>query len=156
MVKSNETEQGKREQKDWVGFYWVGCQGHASSAMLSRYRQTRRLLAAPFRAWPMRTLIRTTWTNKGLLHLDHVDAILSADIASTLCVNNKDSHPQTLQQTQIALALQTCATRPIWEERVRATIYTEFCLLFFSLFFISPLSRQLERSSTENIDKKER
>ena len=138
----------------------MGCQGHASSAMLSRYRQTRRLLAAPFRAWPMRTLIRTTWTETR----DYSTwTILTPFLARTSlqhCVSvTSDPILKPFRQTQIALALQTCATRPIWGERVKANISTKstsfslstpllfahFCCSFFTI------SQSLERILTEHI-----
>ena len=99
------------EEKDWVEFYWMGCQGHASSAMLSRYRQTRRLLAAPFRAWPIRTLIIQPGQG-GLPLLTPIDAILSADVASTLLRPSDLVSLSNSPSTQAPLGSQTCATGP--------------------------------------------
>ena len=98
-------------QKELVEFYWVSHLEWDSSATLSHYRQTRRLLAAPFRAWPMRTLIIQPGQG-GLPLLTPVDAILSADVASTLLRPSDLVSLSNSPSTQAPLGSQTCATGP--------------------------------------------
>ena len=98
-------------QKELVEFYWVSHLEWDSSATLSHYRQTRRLLAAPFRAWPIRTLIIQPGQG-GLPLLTPIDAILSADVASTLLRPSDLVSLSNSPSTQAPLGSQTCATGP--------------------------------------------
>ena len=98
-------------KKELVEFYWVSHLEWDSSATLSHYRQTRRLLAAPFRAWPIRTLIIQPGQG-GLPLLTPIDAILSADVASTLLRPSDLVSLSNSPSTQAPLGSQTCATGP--------------------------------------------
>ena len=101
----------KNAKKELVEFYWVSHWEWDSSATLSHYRQTRRLLAAPFRAWPIRTLIIQPGQG-GLPLLTPIDAILSADVASTLLRPSDLVSLSNSPSTQAPLGSQTCATGP--------------------------------------------
>ena len=113
----------KNLKKELVEFYWVSHWEWDSSATLSHYRQTRRLLAAPFRAWPIRTLIIQPGQG-GLPLLTPVDAILSADVASTLLKPSDLVSLSNSPSTQAPLGSQTCATGPPVSKRIKLIFKT--------------------------------
>ena len=130
-------------KKELVEFYWVSHLEWDSSATLSHYRQTRRLLAAPFRAWPMRTLIIQPGQG-GLPLLTPVDAILSADVASTLLRPSDLVSLSNSPSTQAPLGSQTCATGPpgntlsigllVYDNMVNSLIKLDKIALTLSIF----------------------
>ena len=95
---------------------------------------------------PIRTLLGQPG-HGGLLRPAHVDAILSADVTSTLSNRHKDSHPQTLQNSDCARTTDLRYQAHLRGSEKRRIINSFFCFCKKGCFCAASKIKKISKRS---------